>query len=46
MARLSYPLDLEAMRSSDPTFKTFLTRWKMIEDRKAKATRLRKEKTP
>jgi integrase len=46
MARLSYPLDYEAMKASDPTFKAFLNRWKMIEDRKAKAARLRKEKTP
>ena len=46
MARLSYPLDLEAMKTSDPTFKTFLNRWKMIEDRKAKAAKMCKEKTP
>ena len=41
-----YGWDCEAMKASDPTFKAFLTRWKMIEDRKAKAAKLRKEKTP
>ena len=46
MAKLSYALDYEAMRTSDPTFKAFLNRWKLIEDRKAKAAKMRKEKTP
>jgi len=44
MGRLSYVLDYESMKASDPTFKTFLNRWKMTEDRKAKTAKLAAKK--
>jgi integrase len=38
LGKLVYPLDFDSLKLPDPTFKTFLNRWKMIEDRKARAT--------
>ena len=46
LGKLSYPLDFDSLKLTDPTFKAFLRRWKMIEDRKARAAKMRKEKTP
>jgi integrase len=46
LGKLDYPLNYNGIQASDPTFKVFLSRWKMQEERKAKAAKLRKEKTP
>ena len=46
LGKLVYPLDFDSLKLPDPTFKVFLNRWKMIEDRKARVTKTRKEKTP
>lgn len=35
LGRLVYPMDFEAVKLTDPTFKFFLNRWKLMEDRKA-----------
>lgn len=36
LSGLQYPVDFEAIKTKDPAFKTFLNRWKMQEDRKAR----------
>ena len=39
LGKLVYPLDWEGLELPDPAFKTFLNRWKMVEDRKARTQR-------
>ncbi len=46
LARLVYPHDFAPLKLKDPTFSFFLNRWKLQEDRKARAAKMRKEKTP
>ena len=42
--RVHYVLDMEALKASDPTFKGFLNRWKLMDDRKARTDKLRGSK--
>ena len=39
LGKLDYPLNFKGIEASDPTFKVFLNRWKMQEERKAKTTK-------
>lgn len=39
LGKLSYALNFETIKASDPAFKVFLNRWKIIEDRKVKAAK-------
>lgn len=45
LAKLAYPLNLEAVRLQDPTFSGFLKRWKLQDDRD-KARTKKSSKTP
>ena len=42
--RVHYVLDMEALKVSDPAFKGFLNRWKLMDDRKARTDKLRGSK--
>lgn len=42
--RVHYVLDMEALKASDPAFKAFLNRWKLMDDRRARTDKLRGSK--
>ena len=39
LGKLAYPLEFDSLKLPDPTFKAFLNRWKLIEDRKARTVK-------
>jgi integrase len=42
--RVHYVLDMESLKASDPTFKAFLNRWKLMNDRKARTVKINSDK--